>query len=109
MELLGRSFDDIEIEAWFNEKPDCIKELVRRCPPGALMVNIVTNQLMQIVSWCEDGTVKAAVMMEQNSHLSNVLEVNFAVFGLNPNVLTFYCWIDDGDKIGEWRTDAMGY
>lgn len=102
MKLLGRDFDSEELQDWFNERPSVIKELIEKCPPAAFMVSKETGQLMQIVSWFEDGAVKVEIHQELNMHLSNALQDDYQVFGVNPDNLNFYCWPDDREKIDQW-------
>lgn len=57
MEISGRTFDK-EFTSWFDSRPDVIQELILKCPPQALMINKETNQLMEVISWFENGTRK---------------------------------------------------
>ncbi len=103
MELFGRDFNYPSFREWFNARPPEIQELVTVCPPGSLMVNKPTGQLMEIISWFENGTVRAGVDQDLNNHLRNALPENYNVFGLLPEDLEFYCWTDDDDKIASWH------
>ena len=83
--------------------PECIQELVKLCPPGAFMINKPTGQLMLIISWFEDGTVRAGVMQELNIHISNAIQDrDYSVFGISPDDLEFYCFMDDDEKLDIW-------
>jgi len=101
MEILGRSFSE-EFSFWFESRPDVIKKLILKCPPEALMINKETNQLMDILSWFEDGTIKCVVRAQLNSHLCNALPDDYGVFGLNPDDMKFYCWDDEDEKVSNW-------
>ena len=101
MEILGRIFEE-DFTSWFESRPDIIKKLILKCPPQALMVNKETNQLMFVLSYSEDGTIKCAVSAQYNNHLYNALPGDYAVFGLDPDDMKFHCWFDEDEKVSSW-------
>ena len=101
--LQGREFDDPALIEFYEERPDCIQELMRKTPPDSFVINKDTNQLMEVISWFENGTIKAGVRQDLNTHLLNSMpSSDYAVFGIDPDDLAFYCFIDETEKLDAW-------
>lgn len=67
---------------WLAERPQVIKDLVKRVPPDRLYLLKSTNHRIFVYSYSEDGTVTVAVMGKYN-----FLPFERRVFGIKPEEL----------------------
>lgn len=58
--------DMARFDAWFAERPDCIKALVEKLPPDRLYRMKSTGHRVTIYSYSEDGTVTVEVTGQYN-------------------------------------------
>lgn len=71
-----------EARQWYESRPDCIKQMIRRQPPGQLYTLKTTGQLCKILSYGEDGTLRICAWREEIPGFSER-----QVFGINPDDL----------------------
>ena len=80
---------DVQEDEWFQSKPECVQELIRKVPPGEYVM-VGTGQYVHIYSYFEDGTVSVVVDVEKSFNKSFVLSAlpeNYRVFGVSPKSL----------------------
>ncbi len=78
-----------DIEAWneFLKDPEHapVSELAARFPPWDLFRMTDTEQIVYVVSYSEDGTIKVYIDPENNSELD--FRTGCEVFGVDPDKL----------------------
>ncbi len=78
-------------ERWVATRPPVIQELARRFPPTRTYVLRTTTQIVHIISYYENGTMKVGVVPAENPHLVCALPEPYEVFGIEPADLEVPC------------------
>ena len=69
------------MDKWLADKPQVIKDLAARFPPG--LYNLSSGHVVYIIAYSEDGTLRVGVSNKYNEGLSFEIEV----FGVKPEDL----------------------
>ena len=69
-----------DFEDWLDGRPDCIREMVRKCPPWFFYKIQSTGQECHLVSYSEDGTVTVNITSQT---IESMLGMQRQVFGID--------------------------
>ncbi len=85
-----------EWDEWLKDRPQIIKDMATKLPPNKLYRNKITGQIGVLVSYAENGTVRASFPNDLNFQMST--PGGRQVFGLLPDDLE-ECEYPEAEKI----------
>ena len=86
---------DEEFEEWVEERPECIKEMIKKYPPNLLYRLKTANQRVTIYSYAENNTMTVTVSGDYN-----LIDFERNVFGIKPEDLEECDFPQDGELVG---------
>ena len=99
MGIIGELNEDA-FEEWLDGRPDIIREVATKCPPGRLYLLKISNHRVFPYSYSEDGTITVVVSGEYNAVL-----FERKVFGIHPNDLVECDLPKKGEALGVLLSD----
>lgn len=81
--LIWTPKDKLEWGLWLRERPQVIKDMAEKLPPNRLYLYKPTGQIGTLMSYAENGTVRAAFSNDLNFQVST--PGGRQVFGLSPD------------------------
>lgn len=80
--------EEAEWDAWVSTRPPVVRDLALRFPPTRSYVLAPHAQIVHVLSYYENGTLKVGVIPDENPRLMCALPEPYEVFGINPDDLS---------------------